>query len=336
MSGIVILLTSVGRRPYLVEWFKNAAGKAGTVIAADADPYAASKAFADRFIVCPQVVDSRYDAWLEDVLSQEKVDLAVSINDFELSRWARLPITDAYKPLVRLEPRLQDAVEDKVQMFRLLRENGVPTPSTWVAEDVLSGAISIEPTTRLVTKGRFGSASRGLRFTTGAELRDCVESVASEVTDESGQTVVSLEEAKRLVIVQPMIEGEEFGLDVVSNLEQKHQGVLARRKIKMRGGETDKAITVDSSRFSELGRQISNAVPHAGSIDVDCIVDEYGQAFVIDINPRFGGGYPFCHIAGADVPAAYISWASGGATDSYLDYKTGVVGAKYVEVSAIP
>ena len=49
-----ILLSSVGRRPYLVRWFRDALaenGVEGRVIAADVDPFAPSRPFADAWLV---------------------------------------------------------------------------------------------------------------------------------------------------------------------------------------------------------------------------------------------------------------------------------------------
>ena len=30
---------------------------------------------------------------------------------------------------------------------------------------------------------------------------------------------------------------------------------------------------------------------------------------MLEINARFGGGYPFSHIAGVDLPSAIVKWA---------------------------
>jgi len=46
-------------------------------------------------------------------------------------------------------------------------------------------------------------------------------------------------------------------------------------------------------------------------MDADFFVTENNDIFLLEMNPRFGGGYPFSHEAGANVPAALIAWAIG-------------------------
>lgn len=62
------------------------------------------------------------------------------------------------------------------------------------------------------------------------------------------------------------------------------------------------------------------------------MVDSDGGSYVIDINPRFGGGYPFSHLAGARIPNAYVAWAAGlPVADDWLCSEAGVISGKCVE-----
>lgn len=333
-----ILLSSVGRRPYLVRWFQEALeanGQNGQVIAADFDPLAPAQATADDFILAPRVDDPRYRDWLSNVLAERQISLAVSINDFELSEWAHLPRTEEWSALVRLSSHTQYLVEDKFAMREALDRFKVSNPVTWLGGDKL---VSGDPYKKYVTKGRFGSASRGLRFTDAPGLEAAIYAAANEVTTRQGQPALEQTEVlpENLVIVQERILGNEYGLDIVCDLNGDYAGVLARRKIAMRSGETDRAESIDPRKFEQLARRIAEAVPHPGSIDVDVIVDAKGTPFVIDINPRFGGGYPFSHLAGARVPNAYVAWAAGlPIAEDWLLSEPGVIGGKFVEAGRI-
>ncbi len=110
-------------------------------------------------------------------------------------------------------------------------------------------------------------------------------------------------------------------------------GVLARRKVRMRAGETDKAVTVDPAPCTRIAERIAEASDLTGLIDVDVFVDDFGGASVIDINPRFGGGYPFVHLAGADVPLYYLAQAFGvDIGESWNRYEWNVVSAKFESI----
>ena len=89
------------------------------------------------------------------------------------------------------------------------------------------------------------------------------------------------------------------------------RAVLVNRKLAMRAGETDVA---ESPRSSDLlaaaGRQLGETLGHVGALDVDVFLDE-ASCPVLDVNARLGGNYPFSHLAGADVPRAYVRWAHG-------------------------
>jgi carbamoyl-phosphate synthase large subunit len=130
-------------------------------------------------------------------------------------------------------------------------------------------------------------------------------------------------------VIQQRIEGQEYGIDVVNDLKGNYSATLARRKLVMRAGNTDRAISVEDARLRRLGETLGRQLGHIGCVDCDLIDSDLG-IFVLDMNPRLGGGYPFSHMAGANLPAALIAWAEGVEPDPvWSSYQSGVLSSKY-------
>jgi carbamoyl-phosphate synthase large subunit len=342
MSELNVLVAAGGRRSYLVRWFREALrwnGLTGRVVVADLDPYSPAAAVADRFVAAPPVTAEGYQEWLEATLRDQQITLAVSINDFELSRWAQLPHTPEFAALVRLDARRQATIEDKLATARLLGEAGVASPTTVLASEALrldtASLAQRLGAEEFVVKGRFGSGSRGLGFATADTLADAVAHARREVTQRDGRAGGDAD-ADDLIVVQPRLVGTEYGVDVVADLRGDYAATLARRKIAMRAGETDRAESVDPTPFVDLAIGVNRALGHRGLIDLDVIRTEAGECQVIDVNPRFGGGYPLSHVAGADVPSAYVAWAAGREPESvWLRTTLGTIAGKAVDVLAV-
>jgi carbamoyl-phosphate synthase large subunit len=54
---------------------------------------------------------------------------------------------------------------------------------------------------------------------------------------------------------------------------------------------------------------IGESLGHVGNLDCDVFIGPNGIS-VLELNPRFGGGYPFSHLAGVNLPAVLLAWAS--------------------------
>lgn len=332
-----VLISAAGRRNYLVQWFREAhraLGLSGRVVATDADPTAPGLVPADLSVVVPPFTSDEYVPTLEQLLDTHEIDLVFSLNDYEISQWARRAPRARRRDVVVVgaPPAAQSALEDKLAYDALLAAHGVPTPRTVSARQALDGEAPSGP---VVVKNRFGSGSAGLARTTDDHLGRVLDETWTTARHPDGTPAASRDEALDLVVVQPLLDGHEVGLDVVNDLSGEHAGVLARRKIAMRGGETDKAVTLDADPYRQVARAVSAAVGHTGLIDVDLIESDQGPV-VIDVNPRFGGGYPFSHVAGADVPRCYLAWATGRPVDpDWLTAGPGTSGAKFDSVAIV-
>jgi carbamoyl-phosphate synthase large subunit len=86
---------------------------------------------------------------------------------------------------------------------------------------------------------------------------------------------------------------------------------------------------VRDDRLEMIGETIGEKLGHIGLLDCDAFITKHG-CYVIDMNPRIGGGYPFSHIAGANLPAALIAWASGQTPDpAWFNIEPNVAAARF-------
>ena len=123
-----------------------------------------------------------------------------------------------------------------------------------------------------------------------------------------------------------MIHAQEYGLDVFNDLKGCLATVVAKKKIAMRAGETDVAEIVDNTPFLKTGETLSNNLQHIANLDVDCFLDDEGNVYVLELNCRFGGQYPFSHLSGVDFPKQIIEWLNGNGTSA--EYITPTIGIK--------
>lgn len=332
-----IVIGSAGRRLYLIDWFRTAfetLGLNGRIIIAENDPTSAAASYGDEMRLLPPYTDPAYADELLQLIEEFEPRLFLSANDYELMHLhvdtniaAGLRKRGIFVPGV--SPVWQKGCADKLHMAHMLEDIGVNTPMTVTGNELDRLLDTAGSSGEFVVKHRFGSRSSGLAVVTANRLGEAITSSAKSVRRRADSADV-LDE----VIVQPCAPGSEYGVDIVSSLvdEGALAGVFARRKLRMRAGETDKAVTVDPEPFRDVAAKIARAAGLSGLIDLDIFLDSAGTASVIDINPRFGGGYPFVHLAGADVPLFYLSQIFGLAIDAdWRNYEYGVVAAKYQE-----
>lgn len=311
-----VLLSCAGRRNYLVEYFRDATG-VDVVVATDASPYAPALSEADVGIVVPLVTDPKYVDTLERICVEHHVDLIVSLNDLELPVLARQRDRFAAIGTVVAVSRAEvvDLCFDKWKTVQFLEAAGIATPSTFLtledAQAAIDGGTLHFP---VVLKPRWGTASIGIEFPTHYEdLVNAFHTVRERVL-QSMIGDASRTDLERCVLIQEKLTGPEFGLDIVNDLEGSYVATFAKRKLSMRAGETDRAITVIDEQLTRLGCAIGTSLRHVGNLDCDVFMED-GRPVVLEMNPRFGGGYPFSHIAGANIPAAMVAWTRGSDPD---------------------
>ena len=165
----------------------------------------------------------------------------------------------------------------------------------------------------LFMKPRWGSGSIGLESIADMEELDIYYHLLMKKIKKTILATASV--GDEYIMIQEKLTGNEYGLDVMNDLEGNNVGVSVKQKLAMRAGETDKAVTRDLPEVREMGRRIGEALKHIGNLDVDIMQNANGDYCVLELNPRFGGGYPFSYEAGVNMPKAIIEWAKGNDVD---------------------
>ncbi|MDA9552116.1 ATP-grasp domain-containing protein [Flavobacteriaceae bacterium] len=326
-----ILFTCAGRRNYLINYFRDALKGRGKVFAIDMSDTAPAMVDADVAITVPSVYDINYIPSLIEIIQIHKIDAIISLNDLELpilSRHLKYLQSTGVKVLVSSESII-DIAFDKIKTFNFIKSIGLKTPLTFTSLKEANDALKTNKITYpVVVKPRWGSASIGIDFPETYEELNLSFKLQHIKLKKSILNIVSQQDANNAILIQENMNGQEYGLDIVNDFEGNYFGTFVRKKINMRSGETDKAISVIDDRFNKIGEIISSNLRHIGILDCDIFVSN-NEFYILELNPRFGGGYPFSHEAGINIAAIYIDWLFGEKDiKQHNKYKSGMLFSK--------
>lgn len=325
-----ILLTSAGRRSYLVKYFIDALDGEGLVHAGNSS-YSAALQVAHKAVITPLIYDSTYIDFLIEYCKAN--DIAAILSFFDVD----LPILAKSKDRLRKEGisvvvsdyEIIRICNDKWETYNFLRTGGFDTPATFLSIDSVERALSEKSVGfPLMIKPRWGMGSIGLfEAETWKELEVLYEKCKKAILG-SYLSYESREDPDRSVLIQEKVTGEEYCMEVINDLDSRYINTFVKRKKDMRGGEDQNAVTEKNPLLERTGMMISNLLKHVASLDVDCFVHDCVPV-VIELNARFGGHYPFSHLAGANLPLAIINWLKGKPVErALLEIDYGVEGYK--------
>lgn len=314
-----ILFTCAGRRTYLLKYFKENMSAEDKVVATDMQLSAPALQAADVKIQVPAVYDPKYIDITLDICKEQKIDALISLNDLELPILAenKAKFEALGVKVIVSDPEVIDICFDKYQTAQWVESIGLNAPKTYVtlasAKDALAKG---EITFPLFMKPRWGSGSIGLETIDDMEELDTYYHLLMKKIKKTILATASV--GNEYIMIQEKLTGNEFGLDVMNDLESNNVAVSVKQKLAMRAGETDKAITVDLPEVREMGATIGRNLKHIGNLDVDIMQRANGDYCVLELNPRFGGGFPFSYEAGVNLPKAIMMWLRGEKIDSSI------------------
>ncbi|MDY3811373.1 ATP-grasp domain-containing protein [Eubacterium sp.] len=316
-----ILILSAGTRNKVVQYFKKALSGKGLVIATDCSNLAPAIYDADKYYIVPRMTDDGYLDVILDICKNEKITGVLSLIDPELSLLSENveKFESVGTIVIGSSYELCERSLDKYEMYKWLVENGYKCAKSYMDKDEFFADLDNETAKFPVfVKPARGSASISI----------------SKVTDR--ETVDLLFAHEDGLMIQEFLDGQEIGADVyIDMITGEVVSIFTKKKIKMRAGETDKAVSFKDEKLFELIKEFVTRAGYRGQIDID-IFDINGEYYISEVNPRFGGGYPHAYESGSDHMSLIVNNLEGKANKNVIgNYRENTYMMKYNELKVI-
>ena len=238
----------------------------------------------------------------------------LSLLSAHAEQFAEVGVTIVGSPLAQCDRAL-----DKWAMYEWLVAHDFLCAKTFLDFSAFEQAVAAgEVRFPVFVKPRFGSASLSI-----AQARDL-------------ETARFLFFHQSNMIIQEFLHGQEIGVDCyVDMISHEPVAIFSKKKLAMRAGETDKAISFKDNGLFDLVRRFLIKSGYLAQVDMD-IFDLDGRYYISEINPRFGGGYPHAYACGVDTPSMIVRNLAGEINQQVIgNYEDGVVMMKYNELKII-
>lgn len=280
-----ILITSAGQRVSLVKAFKKELKEIypdSKVYTVDFNPILAPACHvSDGYKSVGKVTDSSYISELLKICKDWEIKLIIPTIDTELAFLAKNKTIFEEQGIIPLvsDLNLVQKCRDKRIINDFFLSKNVEIPKEIDKEF---------PTFPLFLKPYDGSLSKDIFL----------------IKKQSELTAVHLDNIKLMYMeyIDP-IENDEYTVDAYYNAKGILKCAVPRKRIFVRSGEINKGVTQKNELVSYIKDKLSFIEGARGCLTIQFFLNRSTKRIIaIEINPRFGGGYPLSYLAGANFP----------------------------------
>ena len=298
MEKISVLITSAGRRVSLVRNFQ----KHSKVFACDMNPFLSSACqVSDGYFKVPRVTDKSYLDELKKICKENNIKIIIPTIDTELSILAKAK-----------EEFLKENIFIAVSSVEICDTFYLKTTTE---KFFINAGVNTPKIVNLKTA----------KYPLFAKLDNSSLSVGAMRVD-------SYEEAIKLkgnYVFQEFIDGVEYTCDVFFDRESKIKCIVPRERIEVRCGEVNKARTnKDKVILAEIKKLEPYLKGAYGTLTIQLFKTK-DKIYFIEINPRFGGGYPLSFQAGADFAKMLIDDYLGNKLEYFDKWRDNLIMLRY-------
>jgi carbamoyl-phosphate synthase large subunit len=274
-----VLFLGAGRLLQLMEYFRAYGARAGrkvSLASVELDRYCAIAKVA-RIIEGPKFTEPGAHDFLRNLIASERFDLVIPNMDAAtvlLSAMAEDIRALGAMPVVS-NSRVCEAMNDKILADQAFAAWGARRPPLRIAAPAIA-------------KYRFGYGSRG---------------IYKLMSDQDFTQFMTRPDAKDH-IVQAVIDGPEYTVDAYVDRKGHLVDALIRQRLHVEGGIVVDSITRKRPKIAQAVREIvaNTEAGWFGPLTIQ-FMEKGDDPYLIEINPRFGGGATHALGCGLDMPA---------------------------------
>lgn len=284
-----ILITSAGQRVSLVKSFKKEIKKRdenGKVYTVDLNPILAPACHvSDGHRQVPRVTDINYLYELLGICMEWDIKIIIPTIDTELqvlSRHKNMFLENGIIPIVS-ERHFIDVCRDKRKINDFFVEHGIEIPKQMTKDDY---------TFPFFIKPYDGSLSKDIFL----------------IKSEEDLSSYHFENPK-LMFMEYIDHDkyDEYTVDCYYDKKNRLKCAVPRKRIFVRSGEINKGVTHKNEIVENIKNKLGYIEGAVGCLTMQFFFNQKTKRMVaIEINPRFGGGYPLSYLSNANYPAWII------------------------------
>ena len=297
-----ILITSAGKRVALTRYFKETLNRffpEAKVFITDMNPGMAPVSYVcDGSFKVPRVTAPEYPKVLLQICEENHVGMVIATIDTELLLLADLKEEFRKKGIYVMvsDKEFITMCRDKRNTGYFFEKHGVRVPAV---------VDKYNPTFPLFAKPYDGSLSANLHYI------KCAEELTSEIMNDP--KLLFMEYIDKKVY-------KEYTVDMYYGKDNRVKCIVPRERIEIRAGEINKGRTAKNEILLFLKEKLGFIEGCVGCICVQLFFNPETHDLVgIEINPRFGGGYPLTYMCGGNFPELLVREYFLGEKIDYFD-----------------
>ncbi|MFK5971998.1 MAG: ATP-grasp domain-containing protein [Flavobacteriaceae bacterium] len=297
-----VLITSGGRRVSLVKAFKNELRKIfpkASVLVVDAFPeLSAAAQVADKYFTVSKIQEEGYIEELLRICHENEVKLIIPTIDTELLLLSkhRNEFLEQGIHVVISDERIIEIAHNKKESHNFFEEIGIQVARIYSKKNYIF-PIFIKPF-------------------------DGWNSMDNYIIKDENDFTKNHFLNNRLLFFE-YIDHElynEYTCDLYYNKNGVLKCAIPRMRIEVRAGEVNKAVTKKNTLNDLIKKKLGVLKGARGCITVQFFVHKTNNSIIgIEINPRFGGGYPLAYLSGGNFPKWLIEEYLLGKEISFCD-----------------